>query len=139
MSLARLDWLDQGVHVNQKAGAAVNFSEGLMEYCQTKKIQIQAWGPLAQGRFTGRSTQNEPENIRKTAALIKQMANTKETTPEAILLGWLMKHPALIQPVIGTANTERIIACQDAERQSQLMTRDEWYTLYTSAKGVGMP
>ncbi|HEY0829019.1 MAG TPA: aldo/keto reductase [Bacilli bacterium] len=139
MSLARLDWLDQGVHVNQKAGVTVNFSEGLMEYCQIKKIQIQAWGPLAQGRLTGRSTQNEPENIQKTAALIKQMANIKETTPEAISLGWLMKHPALIQPVIGTANPERIIACHDAERQSQQMTREEWYTLYSSARGAAMP
>ncbi|MDB5085651.1 MAG: aldo/keto reductase, partial [Bacilli bacterium] len=62
MSLARLDWLDQGVHVNQKAGTTVNFSEGLLEYCQTEKIQIQAWGPLAQGKFSGRSLENHPEN-----------------------------------------------------------------------------
>jgi predicted oxidoreductase len=139
MSLARLDWLDQGIHVNQKAGTNVNFSEGLMEYCQMEKIQIQAWGPLAQGKFSGRSVENEPENIRKTAELVKQMAIAKETTPEAIVLGWLMKHPAMIQPVIGTANPERIIACKDAEQQSLLMTREEWYTLYVSARGKNMP
>ena len=81
----------------------------------------------------------ETENIQKTAALIKQMAATKETTPEAIVLGWLMKHPTLIQPVIGTIQPERITACQDAEHQSQLMTRDEWYTLYVSARGKNMP
>ncbi len=139
MSLARLDWLDQGVHVNQKAGATVNFSEGLMEYCQTERIQIQAWGPLAQGKFSGRPVESEPENIRKTAEMVKQMADTKETTPEAIVLGWLMKHPAKIQPVVGTTNPDRIIACKDAERQSELMTREEWYSLYVSARGKGMP
>ncbi|MDZ4717017.1 MAG: aldo/keto reductase [Roseiflexaceae bacterium] len=139
MSLARLDWLDQGVHVNQTAGVQVNFSEGLIEYCQIERIQIQAWGPLAQGRFSGRDVANEPAHIQKTAELVSQLATAKETTPESIVLGWLMRHPALIQPVIGTINPERIIACQDAERQSQLMTREEWYTLYVSARGKNMP
>lgn len=139
LSLARLDWLDQGIHVNQKAGTSVNFAEGLMEYCQMENIQVQAWGPLAQGRFSGRSVETEPENIQKTAELVKQMAAAKETTPEAIVLGWLMKHPAMIQPVVGTMNPERIVACQDAERQAQLMTREEWYALYVSARGKNMP
>ena len=139
MSLAHLDWLDQTIHVNQKAGASVNFAEGLLEYCQIEKIQLQAWGPLAQGKFSGRSVANEADNIQKTADLVKQMAGAKETTPEAIVLGWLMRHPALIQPVIGTMNTDRIRACQDAERQAQLMSREEWYTLYVSARGKNMP
>ncbi|MDQ5854020.1 MAG: aldo/keto reductase [Chloroflexota bacterium] len=139
MSLARLDWLDQTVHVNQEAGVRVNFSEGLMEYCQMERIQLQAWGPLAQGKFSGRDVQDAPENVRKTAALVQQLATEKETTSEAIILGWLMRHPAKIQPVIGTANPERIIACKDAEQQSQLMTREEWYRLYVSARGANMP
>lgn len=139
MSLARLDWLDQTVHVNQEAGASVNFSEGLMEYCRMERIQIQAWGPLAQGKFSGRDVQNEPENVRKTAELVRRMADEKETTPEAIVLGWLMKHPARIQPVVGTADPQRIVACRDAERQSELMTRDEWYTLYVTARGTNLP
>ncbi len=139
ISLSHLDWLDQTVHVNQKAGVNVNFGEGLMEYCQMENIQIQAWSPLSRGRFTGRALDNEPETVRKTAELVTKLAAAKETTPEAIVLGWLMKHPALIQPVIGSANPERIVACQDAERQSQLMTREEWYSLYESSRGKPMP
>ncbi len=139
MSLARLDWLDQTVHVNQTAGATVNFSEGLLEYCQMERIQIQAWGSLAQGKFSGRDVQDAPEPVRQTAALVQEMAAEKETTAEAIVLGWLMKHPATIQPVIGTANPERIIACKDAEQQAQAMTREEWYRLYVSARGKNMP
>jgi predicted oxidoreductase len=140
MSLARLDWLDQGVHVNQKAGVGVNFAEGLMEYCQRERIQIQAWGPLAQGRFSGRAAKgDEPETVRKTAALVAQMAEAKATTPEAIVLGWLMRHPAMIQPVVGTTNAERIRACADAEQQAAAMTREEWYALYVSSRGQNMP
>ncbi len=134
LSLLRQDFIDQTITVNQKVGTKVNFSEGLMEYMQMKNIQVQAWGPLAQGKLSGRSIDNEPENVRRTAELVKKLAVEKDTTTEAIVLGWLMRHPAMIQPVIGMTNPERIVACQDAERQSQLMTRDEWYTLYTSAK-----
>lgn len=139
MSLGHTHFLDQTIFVNQQAGAQVNFAEGLIEHCQMENIQLQAWGPLAQGRYTGRSTQGEPEKVQKTAALVARMAKEKETTPEAIALGWLMKHPAKIQPIIGSANAGRIVACQDAERQSELMTREEWYTLYVSAIGQPMP
>ncbi|MDP9309709.1 MAG: aldo/keto reductase [Chloroflexota bacterium] len=139
LSLAHLHWLDQGIHVNQKAGVTVNFAEGLLEYCQTEAIQLQAWGPLAQGRFSGRSVETEPDNIRQTAALVKQMATEKETTPEAIVLGWLMKHPAMIQPIVGSINPQRIAACHAAEQQAQTMTREEWYALYVSARGNPMP
>ena len=139
MSLGRLDWLDQGVHVNQQAGVAVNFSEGLLEYCQMERIQVQAWGPLAQGVFSGRALEDATDAVRKTAVLVAQMAAAKTTTAEAIVLGWLMRHPAMIQPVIGTMNPTRIAACADAERQAQVMTRDEWYTLYVSARGANMP
>lgn len=139
MSLAHLHFLDETVHVNQQAGTAVRFAEGLMEFCRTKDIQIQAWGPLAQGRFSGKALEDEPEHIVRTAELVKRMAEEKGTTREAIVLAWLMKHPAMIQPVIGTANPERITACQDAERQAELMTREEWYTLYVSARGKSLP
>lgn len=139
MSLAHLHWLDQGVHVNQQAGTHVNFAEGLLEYCQLEHIQVQAWSPLAQGRFSGRTLTAEPEQIQKTVALVGQMAASKETTPEAIVLGWLLRHPAAIQPVIGTINPQRIVACADAERQAQLMTREEWYALYVSARGEPLP
>lgn len=139
LSLSHLHWLDQTVHVNQNAGAAVNFGEGLLEFSQTEGIQLQSWGPLSRGRFTGRPVDNEPENVQKTAALVQKMAQEKGTTPEAIVLGWLMKHPAKIQPVIGSINPERIAACQDAENQAQQMSREEWYTLYVSARGKPMP
>ncbi|MCG7410217.1 aldo/keto reductase [Paenibacillus sp. ACRRX] len=139
MSLGHLHWLDQGVHVNQQAGVNVNFAEGLMEYCQMERIQIQAWGPLAQGRFTGRSTEGEPAHVQQTAMRVQRMAAEKETTPEAIVLGWLMKHPAGIQPIIGSANADRILACEAAEEQARLMSREEWYSLYVSSRGQNMP
>ncbi|MDQ0871732.1 putative oxidoreductase [Paenibacillus sp. V4I3] len=139
MSLARLDWVEQGILVNQKAGVGINFADGILEHCQMADIQIQAWGPLAQGKFSGRVVEDAPDTIKNTAALVQKMANEKESTPESIVLGWLMKHPARIQPVIGTSSAERVLACQDAVRISETMTREEWYTLLESSRGARMP
>lgn len=139
LGLGHLDWLEEGIYVNQKHGAHVNFPEELISYCRSEQIQIQAWSPLAKGLFSGNLKGTEPEHIRKTAELVQQMAQEKETTREAIVLAWLMRHPATIQPVIGTSNPERILACKDAVEQARLLTRQEWYSLFVSARGKEMP
>ncbi|MBO7743531.1 aldo/keto reductase [Paenibacillus sp. MWE-103] len=135
MSLLRSDFADRGVYVNQQAGLGVVFPEGLLEHCMLENIQLQAWSSLANGIYTGRSKEGASEAVIRTSELVSSLAERKETTGEAIVLGWLMKHPANIQPVIGTANPERILRCRDAARQAELMTREEWYALYAAAKG----
>ncbi|CEG26570.1 aldo/keto reductase [Bacillus sp. B-jedd] len=138
ISLKKIDWVDQGVHVNQSAGRNSHFADGLLEHCMLEDIQIQAWSPLAKGIYTGgKEPDTQAENA--TASLVAKMAEEKETTREAIVLGWLMRHPANIQPVIGTTNPERIRNCGDAVRQSVLMTREEWYSLYITSRGNRLP
>ena len=139
MNLHKLDWLEHGVLVNQQAGANVNFSDGIIEHCQLEDIQIQAWGPLAKGIYSGSEVEKPTGSYLQTKKLVEEMAAKKETTLEAIILGWLMRHPAMIQPVIGTANVKRIKNCEDASRQSQQMTREEWYSLYVASRGKLMP
>ncbi|MCU9601357.1 hypothetical protein [Pallidibacillus thermolactis] len=58
-----------------------------------------------------------------------QLALEKGTSKEANILGWLMCHPAMIQPVNCTTNPYRIKKCQVAIRQADLTTREEWYVL----------
>ncbi|OIJ11679.1 aldo/keto reductase [Anaerobacillus arseniciselenatis] len=139
LNLHKLDWLEHGVLVNQQAGENVNFSDGIIEHCQLEGIQIQAWGPLAKGIYSGSEVEKTTESYLQTKKLVEEMAAKKETTLEAIVLGWLMRHPAMIQPVIGTANVERIKNCEDALRQSQQMAREEWYSLYVASRGKLMP
>ncbi|MCI0182203.1 aldo/keto reductase [Sulfoacidibacillus ferrooxidans] len=137
MSLVKIGWLETGVHVNQEAARNNVFPEGTMEFCQLENIQIQAWGPLAKGVLSGRADSNQSDSIRATAALVSDLAKQKETTPEAIILAWLMTHPAGIQPVIGTANPDRIRACGEANKIS--LTREEWYKLYVTARANPLP
>lgn len=137
MSLHKIGWLETGVNVNQEAARNNIFPEGTLEYCQLENIQLQAWGALAKGLYSGISLEQADENVKKTAQLVQRMAEAKQTSREAIVLAWLMKHPAGIQPVIGTTNPARIVASTEAEKVT--LSRDEWYMLYVSSRGVSLP
>lgn len=139
MSLAKLDWVEEGVHVNQQAGAGVHFAEGLLEHCRREGIQLQAWGALARGLYTGRALDDAPLHVKQAAQRVRAMADEKGTTPESMVLGWLMRHPARIQPVIGTTRPERIAACRDAVRIAAELSREDWYSLYVLARGGPLP
>lgn len=133
MSLLKTGFVDQGVTVNQDQEGHHIFGEGTIEYCQLNKIQLQAWGPLAQGLYSGRSLDGQDDKIVQTAALVDRYAKEKGVSREAIVIAWLLKHPAGIQPVIGTLNPQRIAACSEAEQVT--LTREEWYRLYKTSSG----
>ncbi|WP_275591051.1 aldo/keto reductase [Paenibacillus sp. 19GGS1-52] len=137
MSLAKISWIDAVLSVNREQWKDITFPEGTIEHCRLENIQLQAWGPLAQGIFSGRTLEDQPESVANTAAMVKGLAEEKGTTPEAIVLSWLMTHPAAIQPVIGTVNPQRIVACADAPKLE--LTRKEWYDLYVSSRGERLP
>jgi predicted oxidoreductase len=136
MSLHRRDWVESGVLLNHPEGSGLSFPEGTVEYCRANDVRIQAWGSLAKGLYSG-APRTEADNA--AYELVNALAVTKGTTAEAIVLGWLMRHPARIEPVIGTANPDRIRACADAEAQAAAMTNVEWYQLWTAARGHPVP
>ncbi|MGC5772378.1 aldo/keto reductase [Paenibacillus pabuli] len=136
MSLDKIGFVEAGVTVNRPQAKDNVFPYGTMEYCQAEHIQLQAWGALAQGRFTGRVVEGQRPEIEHTAQLVDRMAKERGVTPEVIVLAWLMKHPAGIQPVIGSIRPERILACRDAVNTE--LTRYEWYELYSASCGRRM-
>ncbi|MFE1555178.1 aldo/keto reductase family oxidoreductase [Streptomyces sp. NPDC058734] len=136
MSLHSRAWVESGVLPGTPEGAGHGFAPGTLEHCLDHGIRLQAWGALAQGRFTG--GQRTPAE-RATAALLEELARKKGTTPESVLLWWLTRHPAGIAPVIGTARPDRIRACRDAALNPPDLTHEEWYGLWTTARGVPLP
>jgi predicted oxidoreductase len=136
MSLARRDWLEAGVLVNTPEAAANGFPLGTIEHCVANGIALQAWGALAQGRFTGR--QRTPAE-RTAADLATALAEAKGTTPETVVLWWLRRHPARIAPVLGSTRPERILACRDAALREPDLTHEEWYGLWIAARGGPLP
>lgn len=136
MSLAHIDWLDDGITTGSVEARANDFDSGLLEFSQLEGIQLQAWASLAQGKVT--QIDNTANALQKN--LVKQvtaLAAEYQTTPEAIALAWLMRLPMGIQPIIGTTNINRIKACSLA--QSIQLNREHWYQLYEAARGREMP
>lgn len=137
ISLAKRDWLESGVLENQEAGKAYSFPAGTMDYCVEHGVEVQAWASLARGRYTGAA--NDGEGDQGARQLVAQMAARLGVGAEAVVLGWLMRHPAAISPVIGTVNPARIAACADAAKVAASLTRQDWYRLWTAARGAGLP
>ncbi|MDC8829898.1 aldo/keto reductase [Alteromonas gilva] len=132
MSLGFRDWVEDGLCTNSPLNADNGYTSGTLEYCQQHAIQLQAWAPLAQGKYSGNGPANCP-----TSQLVNTLASEHGVSPEAIVLGWLMRHPAGIQPVIGTTNPQRIAAC--AEVANLALSREHWYQLFESARGQEVP
>ena len=139
MSLLRRDWLESTVLVNHADGLGFNFPHGTVELCMAKGIELQAYGSLAQGRYTGAPAEEMSPAESATAEMLQRLAGEKGTTPESVLLGWLMRHPARISPVLGTTNPGRIAACSDAASVAAAMSRAEWYGLWVTARGSNIP
>ncbi|NCD32973.1 MAG: aldo/keto reductase [Spartobacteria bacterium] len=133
LSLGHCDLLNDSILVNQNTSNSAH-GDGLIEYCRLKDIFMQAWSPLASGRFFS-DPQDEP--CRRTAQAIKKMAEKRGTSMEVIMLAWIMRHPANIQPVIGSRNPDRIRACCRADEMQ--LTREEWYELFSAARGGVVP
>ncbi|AZG72318.1 aldo/keto reductase [Shewanella livingstonensis] len=137
MSLQKHAWLDETVYTGNQDGKDINFTPGTIEYCNQHNVQIQAWGSLCQGIYSGISTVGQSDAVTQISQLVATLAAEYNTSPEAILLSWLMRHPSQIQPVIGTTNLERIKACAQVATVS--LSREHWYALYVSAKGHELP
>ena len=128
--------LDDGILFNQYNERLAR-NEGTIEYCRLHNITLQAWAPLATGKLTGTARPNSGAHIQKTTDLVSQMAAEKGVRPEAILIAWILRHPARIQPLPGTTNPARLLAAVEADHIS--LTREEWYGLFLAGRGEALP
>lgn len=126
LSLARAWWINVGISSEMSSP---------LEYCRRTGVLIQAWAPLAHGRLFGVTDQTQPEW--KVSKLISGLASEKNVSHEAIMLAWLLRHPAGIQPIIGTTRPDRIRQCAQAD--SITLSREEWYALFNAARGGDVP
>ncbi len=129
---------DAAIHANMRRPQYGIPGEGIIEYCRIHGIELQAYSRLGKGLLTGKPLPLDAETrVKTTATLVQKIANEHGVSREAIVLAWILRHPAGIKPVIGTANPKRIEACAEAIRVE--LSRVEWYQIYTAALGHGVP
>jgi predicted oxidoreductase len=129
--------INDGIMFNRDDRGVMSRSEGTLEYCRMQGITLQAWSPLAGGRVSGKPIVPQNGRLEETAQVVAELASERNVTKEAILIAWLLRHPAGIQPIIGTTDPTRIAgACQ---ADSLALTREEWYRLFTAGRGERVP
>lgn len=128
-SLAHTGIIDAGFNVNMKNDAGIVRDGGILEYCRFNRITIQAWSPLQYGFFGGVFLDSPayPELNRA----LEKIAREKQASKSAVAISWILRHPAKIQPVLGTTNRDHLIEmCRAADIT---LSRAEWYELYRAA------
>jgi predicted oxidoreductase len=109
---------------------------GTLDYCRLHDISIQAWSPLARGQMFQPGSDASAE-VQATARTLGAIAEAHGTAPECVALAWLLRHPARIQPIIGTMNPTRLATACAADAVN--LTRLEWFRLLEAARGRQVP
>lgn len=134
LSIAHTGMIDSGINVNIGNEPSIDRDGSILDYCRLKDITIQAWSPFQYGHFKGVFLDND--KYPKLNSKINEIAEIYSVTNTAIAIAWILRHPARIQPIVGTTNAKRL---KDICRASDVkLTRQEWYEIYKAA-GNEMP
>ena len=133
-SLTNTTMIDAGINVNTENPWAVNRDGMVLEYCRLKHITIQPWSPFQYGFFEGvfLGSAKYPELNSK----LEEIAARYDVTPTGMAIAWILRHPANMQPIIGSVRPERMT--EIAKAAEVTITREEWYALYR-ASGKKLP
>ena len=108
--------------------------DGTFDLCMEYGMVPLAWSPLGGGRLTGSVSGKREAAV---AAVCDRVAADHGVTRAAVLLAWVMHHPAGIVPIIGTQQVDRIEDCARAVDVG--LSRQQWYEILVAARGEPMP
>ena len=122
-------------------GAITHGAEGVitLDYCRVQNMQVQAYSPLRAANIgkppnlLSAPADASPE-VRKAAEALQEVARAHDTSPAAIMLAWLLHHPAGIVPIIGATKVEHVVDNCAADRVE--LSRTEWYSLLRAAAEI---
>lgn len=132
LSITNANMISAGINVNMENESAVDRDGSILDYCRLNDITIQPWSPFQYGFFEGVFLGNDkfPELNRQ----IDEVAEKYGVSNTTIAVAWLLRHPANMQPVIGTMNIDRLKDCCKAADIH--LTREEWYAIYRAAGNI---
>lgn len=134
LSIVHSVMIDSGLNMNMKESWAQDKDGGVLDYCRFNDITIQPWS-VVQASWSEGTFLNNPD-YQKLNNVMKELSDEYCVTKSAIAIAWILRHPAIMQPIIGTTSPqhlkESVKAC-DIE-----LTRQQWYDLYL-ASGKPLP
>jgi predicted oxidoreductase len=128
-SLTNTGMIDRGINVNMENPASIDHDGGILEFCRLHDIRIQPWSPFLFGFFEG--IYLDHPKFPELNETLDKIANEKNSNKSALVIAWMLRHPASMQPIVGTTNPQRLIDICDASNIT--LTRPEWYEIYRAA------
>ena len=118
-----------GLEVNMTSDGAPDYDGSILDYSRLHDMTIQAWSPFQMPNWQGCfiDCDKYPKLNEEMKALAEQYGVSKNT----IATAWILRHPAKMQVVTGTASEARLAEIMAAEKVD--LTRQEWYHLYLAA------
>ena len=103
-----------GLEVNMTTDGATDRDGSVLDYCRLHDITIQAWSPFQMPNWQGCFIDSEkyPKLNDELQALAEQYGVSKTT----IATAWILRHPAGMQVVTGTASKSRLLEIMEAEK-----------------------
>lgn len=128
-SITNTGMIDHGLNVNMQIPRSIDRDGSVLDYCRLKKITVQPWSPFQHGFFEGAFLGNP--NFPDLNRVIDTMAETYNVSNTTMAIAWILRHPARMQPIVGTTNPERVK--QVALASNVALTRPHWYEMYRAA------
>ena len=129
--LGHASMLAQGTNVNMFNDHSTQRDGSVLDFCRLNGVTIQPWSPF-QFRFDqGRGTFIGSEEFGPLNEKLEALAGKYETDITAVALAWILRHPAKMQPIVGTMKLSRLRSCAKAAEIT--LSREDWYALYLAA------
>lgn len=128
-SIAHSHMIRSGIHVNMETDDAIERDGSVLDYCRLHDMTIQPWSPFQHGFFAGPFLENL--QYAELNSRMQHIADLRGVSKTAIAIAWILRHPAKMQPIVGTTNIEHLKEiCQAPDVE---LTRKEWYEIYLAA------
>ena len=102
LSIVHSVMIDSGMNMNMKESWAQDKDGGVLDYCRLHDITIQPWS-VVQASWTEGCFIDHP-NYEKLNSVMEKLADEYHVTKSAIAIAWLLRHPACMQPIMGTTS-----------------------------------
>ena len=111
--------------------------DGTLNQCQELKITPQAWCPIGGIVYPAWGNTFSKEDEVRIKLEFDNQSKKYNTENWIIMLAWLLKHPSMILPIIGTTTPSRIKSAKQAFEIDY--SREDWYRLLEARNGYPVP
>jgi len=131
---AHTGMIDHAVRMNTNLLFSEDRDSATLDYCRLHSMTIQAWSPFQYGVIEGTYIDNPDFPELNTA--LEEVGRKYGITKNGAVAAWIARHPAKMQMIAGTMNTQRL--CEIAAGMDIPLSREDWYRIYTS-EGRNLP